>query len=203
MVEHARLRPESPAKSRETRESGVKGEEAEKQLRINTATLVICDPEGRVQAISAEDANGLLDAGVIKKPISEIFSHDTDLGRWLTEHMELARHYETCSYKSILHDDDQLLTARLDTLKREKEIFGFAIHILPNHPGVERLLSEGDSVVTRQQWHDLKNHLGGLKLYATLLNRKLHQGGDLEIVEKMLSGINAMIERVAKIRKGE
>ncbi|HXG67229.1 MAG TPA: hypothetical protein VNO70_19155 [Blastocatellia bacterium] len=200
MLEHARLRPESPAKSREI---GMKVEEAEKQPRINTATLVICDPEGRVQAISAEAANGLLDAGIIKKHVSEIFSHDTDLGRWLTEHMELARHYDTCSYKSILHDDGQLLTARLDTLKREKEIFGFAIHILPNYPGGERLLSEGDSVVTRQQWHDLKNQLGGLKLYATLLKRKLQQGGDLEIVEKMLNGINAMIEKVAKIRKGE
>jgi len=57
--------------------------------------------------------------------------------------------------------------------------------------------------VTRQQWHDIKNQLGGLKLYATFLNRKLPLTEDRQTVERMLNGINVLIEHLAKIRRGE
>jgi hypothetical protein len=66
-----------------------------------------------------------------------------------------------------------------------------------------RAICEGDAIVTRQQWHDIKNHLGGLKLYATYLKRKLPEGEDQEISGKILTGVDALIDKLAKIRRGE
>ena len=45
--------------------------------------------------------------------------------------------------------------------------------------------------------------IGALKLYATFLTRKLPEGDERETVEKMLAGINGLIDYLAKIRRGE
>jgi hypothetical protein len=68
---------------------------------------------------------------------------------------------------------------------------------------IENSIPEGASVITRQQWHDIKNHLGGLKLYATFLKKKTADGDDQAIVEKMLNGINGLIDHLAQIRGGD
>ncbi|HKF57328.1 MAG TPA: hypothetical protein VKJ45_17845 [Blastocatellia bacterium] len=68
---------------------------------------------------------------------------------------------------------------------------------------IENSIPEGASLITRQQWHDIKNHLGGLKLYATFLKKKTADGDDQAIVEKMLNGINGLIDHLAQIRGGD
>ena len=69
--------------------------------------------------------------------------------------------------------------------------------------GTVSRLEEGDAVVTRWQWHEIKNHIGALKLYTTFLSRKLLEGDEGQTIEKILKGINALIDFLARIRRGE
>ena len=59
--------------------------------------------------------------------------------------------------------------------------------------------------VSQRAWHDIKNQLGGLKLYATFLKMKLGKEDDLvrETSEKIVRGIDAIVETIAEVRRGD
>jgi hypothetical protein len=61
------------------------------------------------------------------------------------------------------------------------------------------------SAVSQQAWHDIKNQLGGLKLYATFLKMKLGKEDDLvrETSEKIVRGIDAIVQTIAEVRRGD
>lgn len=179
-------------------------EEAEK-AKLNATTLVVCDAGGRVLAVSSgAAAGGLFGAGAAQKHFAEIFGTDSAITTWLTEHLSEARKRGDYYAESSLEGNELKMFACIETLMKDGEIFGYALHFIPDGaPGGRRAVCEGDAVVTRQQWHDVKNHLGGLKLYATYLKRKLPEGEDQKIAEKILAGVDGLIDQLAKIRRGE
>jgi len=107
--------------------------------------------------------------------------------------------FETLTFQgqSISQDDVSSRSASAEVSSGREN--GYAVIVAP----IESSIPEGASVVTRQQWHDIKNHLGGLKLYATFLKKKTADGDDRAIVEKMLNGINGLIDHLAQIRGGD
>ena len=178
-------------------------EEVEKS-KLNATTLVVCDAGGRVIAVSSgAAANGLFQTGAAQQHFAEVFGTDSEITSWLTRHLSEARKLGDYYAESSL-DGDGKLFACIETLMKDGEIFGYALHFIPDGAGGGRqALCEGDSIVTRQQWHDIKNSLGGLKLYATYLKRKLPEGEDQQIADKILAGVDGLIDQLAKIRRGE
>ncbi len=143
-------------------------------------------------------------AGLDQKHYAEIFGRDSNITEWLTEQISRARKQENYSAESNLHDGARPILVRLDSLRRGGELYGFALQIIGREAkpcGIA--LEEGDAVVYRRQWHEIKNHIGAMKLYATFLTRKLPEGDERDTVEKMLNGINTLIEYLAQIRRGE
>jgi nitrogen fixation/metabolism regulation signal transduction histidine kinase len=59
--------------------------------------------------------------------------------------------------------------------------------------------------VARKTWHDIQNQLGGLKLYATFLKKKLGTADDQvrETAEKIVMGVDAVSQSIANARRGE
>ena len=102
-----------------------------------------------------------------------------------------------------VENGDAMLQLRLESLTCDEELFGFALTLEPATATNGGQLEEGDAVVYRKQWHEIKNAIGALKLYGTFLTRKLPEGDERETVEKMLTGINGLIDYLAKIRRGE
>lgn len=77
-----------------------------------------------------------------------------------------------------------------------------ALTVAPVDAG-ERVVTPQD--VARKTWHDIQNQLGGLKLYATFLKRKLGSADDQvrETVDKIVAGIDAVAQSIADARRGE
>ena len=173
--------------------------------RVDGATLVICDAAGRIQAVTSSASENVISCTPVKyKHFAEVFGHDSEITNWLTHHMNEARRQDDYYHESQLENGKNPLSIRLESLKCDEEFYGFALTISPlvardngsNH-------EEGDAVIYRKQWHEIKNHIGALKLYATFLTKKLPDGDERQAVEKMLSGINTLIDYLARIRRGE
>jgi len=180
----------------------------------NTIVL-ICDLDGRVTAssnasspllsglegseVTSTQGQGPTPEGDAARHFAEVFGSNSHLSRWLAEQYVEARDIFDYQAESELVHDGKPLYVRLEALSQDGHPYGFALHV----SDCPRSLLEGETIVTRQQWHDIKNHLGGVKLYATFLKRKLAGGEDLPIVEKILNGINGLIEELARIRRGE
>lgn len=168
-------------------------------------TLLLCDAAGRVQAVSSGTKNqAMFGASARQKHFAEVFGPDSNLTLWLTDHINEGRKRGEYFAESRVENGKSHLHVKVESLRNESELYGFAVYLSGDeHDRAPLALDEGDAIVTRQQWHDIKNHLGGLKLYATFLKRKLGAGDDQQIVEKMLHGIDVLIEHLAKIRRGE
>ena len=173
--------------------------------RIDGVTLVICDAAGRIQAVTSNSSKDVISCSPIKhKHFAEVFGQDSEITRWLTHHFNEARRQGDYYEESQLENGNTPLFIKLESLKCDEELYGFALTISPlaarNNGGEHE---EGDAVIYRKQWHEIKNHIGALKLYATFLTKKLPDGDERQAVEKMLSGINTLIEYLARIRRGE
>jgi len=155
---------------------------------------------------------------------ADTFGRGSDLTSWLAKQIEQARKDKSYAAQSSLEHLGGKVTVRFESLSFP----GAAIpgrgspgsDSAGNNPEApdrggrderyavlisrsEDPIPEGASLITRQQWHDIKNHLGGLKLYATFLKKKLEDGEDQAIVEKLLNGINGLIDHLAQIRGGD
>ncbi|HVG19224.1 MAG TPA: hypothetical protein VNI02_09230 [Blastocatellia bacterium] len=167
--------------------------------------LLVCDAAGRVQAVSGGAASDAFPCVTIaQRHFAELFGPESGITHWLTEHLNQARRKIDYQAESSLENGSQMVFLRLESLKCDDELYGFALQILPGDIRAEGgALDEGDAVVRRKQWHEIKNHIGALKLYATFLTRKMPEGDERQTVEKMLNGINVLIEYLAKIRRGD
>jgi nitrogen-specific signal transduction histidine kinase len=175
--------------------------------RTSDIAFLIYDAAGRLQAASAGAMEWLSLVG--NSPVAqfrtrthfaELFGSDSVLTQWLTEQVNQVRRSESHSAALLLDNNGYTLRVRLDALRQDDQLYGFAICISDKKLVA---LPEGDAVITRQQWHDIKNRLGGLKLYATFLKKKLANDEDRQIAEKMLDGLNGLIDHLARIRRGE
>jgi hypothetical protein len=172
--------------------------------QVDRVTLVICDAGGRVQSVGSGASKDLIDCSPIRhRHFAEVFGQDSEVTKWLTYHMNEARKQDEYYKESQLENGNDLLLIKLESLKCDETLFGFAVTLSPFVSRVAKAQEEGDAVVYRKQWHEIKNHIGALKLYATFLTKKLPEGDELQAVEKMLNGINTLIEYLARIRRGE
>ncbi|MFL6215347.1 MAG: hypothetical protein ACJ74J_15795 [Blastocatellia bacterium] len=172
--------------------------------RVSDVTLVICDAAGRMLAISANAPKEIISCSpTAHQHFSEIFGETSAITRWLTDHLGQARREDNYYIEHQVENGDTLLHLRLESLMCDHELYGFALTLAPVVSANAASLEEGDSVVYRKQWHEIKNYIGALKLYATFLTKKLPDGDEKQTIEKMLSGINGLIEYLARIRRGE
>jgi nitrogen-specific signal transduction histidine kinase len=175
--------------------------------RVDNVTLVICDAGGRIEAVTSNASKDLIACSPVRhKHFAEVFGQDSEMTKWLTHHMNEARKQNEYYIESQLENGNNPLLIKLESMKCDEELFGFALTISPpaghdNHNA--SAFEEGDAVIYRKQWHEIKNHIGALKLYATFLTKKLPEGDERQAVEKMLNGINTLIEYLARIRRGE
>jgi hypothetical protein len=167
--------------------------------------LIVLDPSGRLEAASKAPVAWLraqaVEGGADDEPnahYSRLFGPGSAITVWISRQIEQARG-QTFHAQSNIAIDGQVVGAKFETLTRAEGLFGYGVEL--SACGLQ--VSEGDAVVGRQQWHDIKNHLGGLKLYATFLNKKIPEGDDRQIVEKLLKGINSLIDHLARIRRGD
>jgi len=190
---------------------------AARSLASSRSIVLIYDMEGKLMAGSGAASSPLLspaegsatvacqpsdlqESGETAAPhFADMFGADSMLARWLAEHYLKARAMDDYQTESELEHNGIPLQVRLETLRQHGTSYGIALLLAARGAA----LGDGDAIVTRQQWHDIKNHLGGVKLYATFLKRKLADGEDQPIVDKILNGINGLIEQMARIRRGE
>jgi nitrogen-specific signal transduction histidine kinase len=174
------------------------------RVRINRAMLLVCDRAGRIQAVTSKAANETFpDERVAEKTFAEIFGAGSELDRWLADHIEEAQEVDQYSAEANLENDGDLVFVRIESLKRDGQPYGFALQLFPLVvAGTPVALRDGDSIVLRKQWHEIKNHVGALKLYATFLKKKMAEGDERRIVEKIFNGVNALIGYLDRIRKG-
>jgi hypothetical protein len=181
------------------------------QVQADRATiLLIYDSEGKLVAESngarqfAFGAEG--DATGVNPGAWDGASHTvaapgqgSDLMSWVTSQIDRARKQESHRDRSTLEHPSGLVDVKFETLSLPGKDRRYAVLISQS----EDLVPDGSSVITRQQWHDIKNHLGGLKLYATFMKKKTSGTEDQVIVEKLLNGINGLINHLAQIRGGD
>jgi nitrogen-specific signal transduction histidine kinase len=179
-------------------------EMVEKPL-VDEVTMLVCDAGGRIQAVTSSASVDLIPCSPTKhEHFAELFGDGSEVTEWLTHHMNEARKQGDYYHQSHLENGSNPLIIRLESLKCDEEIFGFALTLEPESARAARdPLQEGDAIVHRKQWHEIKNHIGALKLYATFLTKKMADGDERQTVEKMLNGINGLIDYLAKIRRGE
>lgn len=62
-----------------------------------------------------------------------------------------------------------------------------------------------DDRISQKAWHDIKNQLGGLKLYATFLKMRIGDTDELarETAQKIVGGVDSVVEAIARVRSGE
>jgi hypothetical protein len=176
---------------------------------------LICNAEGNLLAAAVgatETLLPLLAAGDRTDDcvcnLSELLGQDSELTQWLAEQFSEAAKADSHIAESLVVWRQRRVQVKFDCLLYAGHVFGYAIQISDsNHSNLAGLFkpapSDGDTVVTRQQWHEIKNHLGGLKLYATFLRRKIAGDENQVVVEKLLKGINGFIDHLARIRKGD
>jgi hypothetical protein len=190
--------------SEETDSRAMSAQRKSGRPQVSDVTLVICDAAGRLLAISANAPKELIPCSpTAQQHFSELFGESSAITRWLTDHLGQARREGDYYVEHQIENDGSALDLRLESLMCDQELFGFALTLAPAPSASAANLEEGDSVVYRKQWHEIKNYIGALKLYATFLTKKLPDGDEKQTIEKMLAGINGLIEYLARIRRGE
>ena len=187
----------------------------------NNAMLLVCDATGRVQATTSKAGMevGAINTG--QEDFAQFFGLNAAVNQWFVERMQEAN--ESADYSAEanldLEDGDTHVFVRVDRLKCENEHYRFALQLCPAGPELAEpepsepkpsepkpskpKLGDGDSVVTRKQWHEIKNHIGALRLYATFLKRRMPEGDERQIVEKVLQGVNVLIGYLDRVRRGD
>src|SRR2546423_14594929 len=172
--------------------------------RLSDPTLVVCDAAGRILAVSANAPKEIIACSPVgHQHFAEVFGETSTITRWLTNHFGQARRAGDYFVEQQVGKGNSMLQLGLESRTCAQELYGFALTLKPPSENNGEPLEEGDAVIYRKQWHEIKNAIGALKLYATFLTRKLPEGDERETVEKMLAGINGLIDYLAKIRRGE
>ncbi len=168
--------------------------------------LVVCDAAGKVQAVTSGSGFDIHTVNSGEDTLSHFFGVNSAVNRWFLERIQEAR--ESADYSAeanlALEDEGTHVFVRVDSLRCDNEHYRFALQLCPTAPPLEvEKLGDGDSIVSRKQWHEIKNHIGALRLYATFLKRRMPEGDEREIVDKVLHGVNALIGYLDRVRRGD
>jgi nitrogen-specific signal transduction histidine kinase len=175
------------------------------RTQIKSALLLICDATGKVQAVTSKASCDIFtETSFLQKDVVEIMGLGSSINSWLEERISEARNKDEYSAETSVDNGTGRFFVKLDALKRDDELYGFALQVLPvMQNAAAGALRDGDSVVERKQWHEIKNHVGALKLYATFLKRKMPEGDERQIVEKIFNAVNDLIGYLDRIRRGD
>lgn len=175
-------------------------------LSGSNAMLLVCDAAGKVQAVTSKSGMDIRPAKPGEDDFAHFFGVSSAVNQWFLERMQEAR--ESADYSAEanldLEDGGTHVFVRVDSLRCDNEHYRFALQFCPAEAPLEvQKLGDGDSIVSRKQWHEIKNHIGALRLYATFLKRRMPEGDEREIVEKVLQGVNALIGYLDRVRRGD
>jgi nitrogen-specific signal transduction histidine kinase len=173
---------------------------------IDRAMLLVCDSSGRVQAVAAsagQEAQLPTDE-LLGRNVEQIFGLGSAMSTWLDARIHEAKNLDEYSAEGNIDNGSAKWFVKLQSLRRDHDLYGFALQILRFDSAEEIcVLGAGDSIVARRQWHEIKNHIGALKLYATFLKRKLADGDERITVEKIFNSVNALISYLDRVRRGD
>ena len=163
--------------------------------------LILCQTDGRIIALNQNTISfaGLPESnGVATIADLALGFACTELPNKFTTFIDSGKSSESFSLKcggsiflatmQILNDTEQKRMVLIELKQRERD------------SEEERLLQAGR--LTTRLIHDLKNQLGGLKLYAAYLKKRFaDQPEGLEIAEKIVEGLNTMAEQASLVSR--
>jgi hypothetical protein len=159
--------------------------------------IVLFDADGRVRS-SSRGAAALLGGARLdsRSTINDALADLPALREWVASATDHAR--ATGVGDACIVDLDGQSKVNL-WVTRVSDDAGVALVATPVEPP-----AVDAAQVSQQSWHDIKNQLGGLKLYVTFLRMKLGNEDDLvrETSEKIVSSIDTIIRSIADIRRG-
>ncbi|MEW6729695.1 MAG: hypothetical protein AB1489_00025 [Acidobacteriota bacterium] len=157
-------------------------------------TAILLDSTGRILAISPEWSQINSDAPQPGSSLTEIDTGVPGLAKWILE--SLAAGLPTAQREFPV--DNETLSASLLSLNG---LVGMPqLLLLLNKPSLPIL--PGEDVAARLR-HDIKNRIGGLKLYATFLKRKLGEQPELlEVIGKIIDSLDQLTKEANNIRFG-
>lgn len=165
--------------------------------------IVVCDGSGRVTSATDGVAAFLGGRGAeAGASVADLFDISPDAASWVAA--ALGRANESAKAETTTIPSWPAGAVRLTTSR----LAGGA------SPSVALLLESAKPVapdvalpheVARKTWHDIQNQLGGLKLYATFLKRKLGSADEQlrETADKIVQGVDAVSQSIANARRGE
>ena len=168
--------------------------------------LLVCDAAGKVQAVTSKSGTEVQPTNAAENDVGQFFGINSAVNQWFMDRIHEASNSADYSAEANLdlEEEGTHVFVRVDSLNCENERYRFALQLCPTEPELSvQKLGDGDSIVTRKQWHEIKNHIGALRLYATFLKRRMPEGDERQIVEKVLQGVNALIGYLDRIRRGD
>ena len=157
--------------------------------------VIMFDADGRVRFASS-GAGARLGLADLREGASldDAFGGDATLRQWVGVAADRAR--EAGASGSCVRPGDapiQFCVAPIAT-------GGFAVVAADAEPPAV----DGERI-SQRAWHDIKNQLGGLKLFATFLKMKVGNQDEQirEATEKIVTAIDAIVKSIAEVRRGE
>jgi nitrogen-specific signal transduction histidine kinase len=165
--------------------------------------VIVCERDGRIRSATAAARELLrgarLEAGV---GLAEGLASSPGLARWVSGALEREGPIRAFQTGVVADGGAEPLRVYLTVLPDGTAEGAIALAL--SHVGAsDEVVSPRD--VARKTWHDIQNQLGGLKLYATFLKRKLGEADDQVRVtaDKIITGIDAVSQSIANARRGE
>jgi hypothetical protein len=163
-------------------------------------SVLVCDESGRVRYATdlsiARDQKG---ARVEGASLDDLLTRAPKLREWIgiaAERVVADRAAESCV---VIEDDGVAYDVSVVPLAGEGER-GYAVVAAP-----AETTAVDPADVSQRTWHDIKNQLGGLKLYATFLRKKIGETDEAlkDTAGKIVAGVDAVVAAIAEARRGE
>src|SRR5829696_5245675 len=85
--------------------------------------LLVCDPNGRIQAASAEVVEQSSGVNLNQQHFSDIFGQGSNISEWFSEQVDKARGQDDYSAQSSIESSN--VRVSIATLRRDGELFGY------------------------------------------------------------------------------
>jgi len=174
-----------------------------------SVTVIACDAAGRINSVGGEIEKFTQDFSIspqlLGRQCADVFKEIPQLTDWLESEMRSRESAINASQQLSLASGQGLLQAHLLSLKSDGQQGGFILLLIAQLDSPQKSEQPNSScsstLLSQRLRHDLKNQLGGMKLYATFLKRRLsHDAALVEPVEKIIAGIDALTAQISQMR---
>src|SRR5689334_11488681 len=102
------------------------------QIQIKDAMLFICDSTGKVQAVSSKAVGDTFpETSFLQRDVGELLGLGSSINIWLEDRIQEARKHDEYFAETIVENGKGKLSVRLDVLNHDRELYGFALQVLP------------------------------------------------------------------------